>query len=189
MFLLGVSLSFMCRNKWYLTPFIPLLIAVCVSFLLTPYALAIDYKYKKVDDFQTLENFETVEAFETSFGGYIQDCLDNTYGGTGGIPCLIADQIWDRQLNNYYNKLLFKLDRKGKDLLKKSQQEWIQSRDLALKFNSHLLDIRFKNEEGTMFLLMRAEDADSASVPMAKQRALLLKSWLESISNDHNFDF
>ncbi len=156
------------------------LLAFIGLLLFAPNILAIDYSYKKADDFKTLENFETVEAFETSFGGYVQDCLDNTFGGTGGIPCYIADQLWDRELNIYYNKLLLKLDNRGKELLKKSQQEWVKSRDLAYKFSSHLLATH--QQDGTMFSLMRARDFNEASAAMVKQRALWLKNWLELLS-------
>lgn len=160
----------------------PVRILVFLGLLLfVPSTFAIGFLYREANDFKTLENFETVEAFEASYASYIQDCLDNTGGGTGGIPCLIADQLWDRELNIYYKKLLSKLDGKGKELLKRSQQEWIQSRNLALKFSSQLLDTVYK-EPGTMFLLMRAGDNHEALASMVKQRALWLKGWFELLS-------
>ena len=65
-------------------------------------------------------------------------------------------------------------------LLNQSQKKWLESRDLIIKFNSLILDKSYK-EEGTMFLLMRAEDADYSMSLMIKERALMLKKWYERI--------
>jgi uncharacterized protein YecT (DUF1311 family) len=160
-------------------------IQIIIFFSLIIFMLSVSaqgYSYKKVEDFKTLEHYKTVTAFEQSYKSYIQDCLDNTGGGTGGIQCLIADKIWDRELNIYYKKLFAKLDDKGNDLLKKSQQEWMLSRDLSLKFSEHFLDLKFKDEEGTLNLLLRADEDHSALTQIIKERALWLKGWLDSLS-------
>ncbi len=147
---------------------------------------AVDYQYKKAENFQPLSSFQSVEAFETEFEGYVQHCLDNTYGGTGGIPCFIGRDIWDRELNIYYKKLASKLDKSGKALLKKSQLAWLKGRDLSIEFNSHLLRKKY-TEPGTMYLLMQASDADELITPIIKSRALTLKKWLESLEEKMEF--
>jgi uncharacterized protein YecT (DUF1311 family) len=153
-----------------------------VICLITPsITFAIDYKYKKIDDFKTLESFKSVDEFESSYNKYVQECADNTGGGTGGIPCLTGYELWDRELNIYYSRLMKVLGEKEKELLKESQREWIKEREKSIDFNSSLLDKKYKDETGTMYSLMRAGEADSMMTPIAKQRALLLKKWLEFI--------
>jgi uncharacterized protein YecT (DUF1311 family) len=154
-------------------------LAIC---LLTPsVTFAIDFKYKKLDDFKSLEFFKSVDEFESSYNKYVQECLDNAGGGTGGIPCLIGYELWDRELNIYYNKLMEVLGEKEKELLKESQREWIKEREKSIDFNSSLLDGKYKHETGTMYRLMRAGEADEMITPIIKQRALLLKKWLEFV--------
>lgn len=136
---------------------------------------------KKPSDFKTLESFKSVAAFEASFGKYVQDCLGNTGGGTGGIECLIGYEMWDRELNIYYERLNKALGQKERGLLKESQRAWISEREKTITFNSALLDKKYAGETGTMYALMRARDADDVIVPIVRQRALLLKSWLEGL--------
>lgn len=141
-------------------------------------AYAIDYQYQEVKDFDVFASFKSVEKFEANYEKYVQDCLDNTGGGTGGIPCFIGYDMWDRELNIYYKKLYSQLDKKGKKLLKNSQKAWLTERDLSQKFISMLLDKKY-TESGTMYLLMRAGDADSMITPIVKHRALTLRKWIE----------
>ncbi|TOQ61868.1 hypothetical protein CGG90_24800, partial [Vibrio parahaemolyticus] len=67
----------------------------------------------------------------------------------------------------------------GKKSLKDSQISWLNTRDKTIEFNSLLLDERYKDKVGTMYIAMRAGDADQAVSPIIKHRALLIKSWLE----------
>lgn len=134
------------------------------------------FAYKSAKDFKTLEHFSSVEGFEASFTGYVQDCLDNTGGGTGGIRCTALEyELWDRELNLHYGRLLNKLKPKEKALLQANQRQWIAYRDNAIALNSSLLDRRY-DTAGTMYQLMRAGDAARIVTPMVKQRALMLKA-------------
>jgi uncharacterized protein YecT (DUF1311 family) len=137
---------------------------------------SIDFTTKTKNDFPTLSKFKDVEAFEHHYQEYIQTCLDNTGGGTGGIPCLIGYEMWDRELNIYYKELHDKLDNAGKNSLKQFQIAWLKERDLSIKFNSILLDRKYQGKLGTMYSLMRAGDAHKMMVPIIKQRALYLKN-------------
>jgi len=152
-----------------------------VTTIVSPWAVSarVAYPYKKVSDFRTLEFFKSVQEFESSYGKYVQDCLDNTGGGTGGIPCFIGYDMWDGELNIYYNRLMATLGKKEKNLLKESQLAWIKEREKTIDFNSSLLDLKYAEEEGTMYALMRAGDADRAIRPIIRERALLLQNWLE----------
>ncbi|OLQ69922.1 hypothetical protein BIT28_10240 [Photobacterium proteolyticum] len=154
---------------------------VLVSILFYSFNVyAIDYEYKSVSDFNHLSSFKNIEDFESSYGDYIQSCLDNTGGGSGGIPCLIASKLWDRELNIYYSKLRKMLSEKEKESLKQSQLTWLEDRDKTLKFNSILMD-RVYPPQGTMFQLMHSGDVSDVAVSIIKQRALLLKSWAEAV--------
>lgn len=136
------------------------------------------FEHKDINSFKALNDFNTIEEFEKYYNSYIQECLDNGYGGTGSIPCFVSYELWDKELNFYYKKLLTKLNPNEKELLKKSQRKWVESRDLSIQFNSSLLDKTYL-EEGTMYLLMRAGDADSLISPIVKERALTLKRWYD----------
>lgn len=163
------------------------LLCLMIGLMTASVTFAIDYKYKKIDDFKTLESFESIDKFESNYNKYIQECADNTGGGTGGIPCLIGYELWNRELNIYYNRLMKVLGKKERELLKKSQLAWIKERDDSIAFNSRLLDNEYEKESGTMFVLMRANDADHMITPIVKQKALLLKKWLEFIEDQKNY--
>ena len=71
------------------------------------------------------------------------------------------------------------MSKKAKSILKKSQKSWLKKRELSIESNSRLLDKKY-TEPGTIYLLIRAGDADSAITPIIKQRALFLKKQFES---------
>ena len=157
-----------------------LILTVCLVVMLVTFlpAEAGEFKYKEVKDFPTLSSFKSVESYEAYYNNYIQDCLDNTYGGSAGIPCLIASKLWDREINIYYEALYSKLNEKERAMLKLSQETWLNERDLIIQLNSVLLDKKYQ-EPGTMFLLMRSGAVSDVITPINKQRALLLKKWLD----------
>ena len=158
--------------------FRPLVCLAVVVLLALPVA-AIEYPYKTVRDFRTLEHSGSVDVFEAAYTKYEQDCLDNTGGGTGGIRCeTLGYELWDRELNIYYERLLKALDEQQKKLLKDSQRQWMEVRDNAIKLNSALLDRRY-DTSGTMYQLMRSGDAARIITPIVKQRALMLKAMWE----------
>ena len=132
------------------------------------------YKYRQIKDFKKLSSFSSVTEFETYYGKYIQDCLDNTYGGTLGIPCMIESDIWDRELNISYQELYQSLDKEGKKDLKQAQRLWIQIRDLNLK----LVLKNLSQEEGTMYRLINAGDIDKSIATFTKQRTMFFRMYL-----------
>jgi uncharacterized protein YecT (DUF1311 family) len=153
---------------------------IVVAVLASPAAFAHDspFAYKELADFKRLDEFADPAAFEAYIDTYVQDCLDHTYGGTAGIPCNIADVLWDRELNTYYARLLAALDQKSREQLKSAQREWLRSRDESLAFHRHLADLRYP-KEGTMYLLLRAEDLHATAASITKERTLLIKRWLD----------
>ncbi len=157
-----------------------LILTALFIFLGVSISYAIDFKYKEIEDFKVLSSFQSVRDFEDNFGKYTQNCLDNTYGGTGGIPCFVSSKIWDRELNLYYKKLSSRLEDAEKSKLKESQVSWLKTRDLSIELINKVLDKKY-NKQGTMFLLMRVGDFDSAISAIIKERALTLKNLEESI--------
>jgi uncharacterized protein YecT (DUF1311 family) len=145
-------------------------------------AQAINYAYKQVSDFKPLASFETVEQFEDNFGTYISDCIVNTGGGTGGINCMIAIDMWSREVDFYYLQLLQQLPMSEQSKLKASQTAWEQMRDKTYDFNTALLSISY-TREGTLFSFLRAAENDTLITPMIKQRALMLKEWLSVLQS------
>lgn len=144
-------------------------------------AHAIEFPYKDVEDFEVLSDSQSLENFELGIANYIQACLDNTGGGTGALPCLIADRLWDRELNIYYNKLLGSLSSRDKQLLVESQRNWISQRDSSKKFQKSVLSKRY-DQSGSMFMAMSANDNHDASTAITKARALWLKFWFEQLA-------
>ena len=138
------------------------------------------FQYKNINDFKTLEYFKSIDEFEESYLKYVQSCLDNTGGGNGAVPCFIGYEIWDRELNIYYDKLMKLLGDKEQNLLKESQLAWSKERDKSSVFNSQLLDNKY-TEPGTMYVAMRAGDVDRIMTSVVKQRALILKNWYELV--------
>ena len=139
------------------------------------------FEQKTVEELKKLSDFKTVDEFVNYQNNYTQECLDNGYGGTGSIPCFVSYELWDKELNIYYEKLMSKLNPNEKELLKNSQRKWIESRDLTIKFNSKMLD-KVYTEEGTMYLLVRAGDADENMSKVIKERALYLKNWYDRLN-------
>ena len=141
------------------------------------------FNYKKAEAFQALEAVTSVAAFESDIEKYTQECLDNTGGGSGGIPCFIASTLWDRELNSYYKKLMANLPESQKAILQESQIIWIKERDKTIAFNTALLDEKYKSREmGTMSELMRAGDLDNTITPIIKSRVLYLKYWADWVA-------
>lgn len=158
-----------------------LLMTGAVGWLSTS-AAAMVGGYKTPADFLPLEAYASVEGFELSYAPYVQTCLDNTGGGSAAQPCFIGYEMWDRELNTYYQKLLRLLDDESKTQLRDSQRKWIAMRDASIEFNSGLLDRKY-TEPGTMYHAMRAADADAAITPLIKNRALSLKRWVDSLDS------
>lgn len=130
---------------------------------------------ESIDDFKYLDEFKTVRKFDEYIEGNVDSCIDETHGGTAAIPCFIGYELWDRELNKYYNLLVTELPKDSVKLLRESQRLWLRDRDKTIELNSALLDLRYKEVQGTIYSAMRANDADRAIVPVVRHRALFLK--------------
>ncbi|WP_431474619.1 lysozyme inhibitor LprI family protein [Marinobacter sp. KM021] len=138
-----------------------------------------EFQTKEVDEFSRLEEFDTVNEFQSYIDDYVQSCIDNTFINTKTVPCFVGYKIWDRELNDYYQKLKILCSPEENVLLLQSQRLWIQNRDRTIEINSAFLDWLYEDMDGTMFVAMRAGRAEDAITPMVKQRALLLKRWVD----------
>jgi len=141
------------------------------------------YKYPTVADIKPLSDFKSVQAFEKNYQQVIQKCLDHTMGGSGGIPCNIASDIWNRELNTAYSELMKALsDETAKHALREAQRNWIKQRDLDQKWLLALTNYRYRNhQQGSMYQLMSSGDLDTDTAALVKNRTLLLRQWLKQL--------
>ncbi|RPI14052.1 MAG: DUF1311 domain-containing protein [Ignavibacteriae bacterium] len=102
----------------------------------------------------------------------LSECMDKNPSTQGNIQCIDkAYEKWDKQLNDYYQKLLDKLDDKADEKLKEAQRKWIEFRDL--EFTN--IESIYSYKDGTMYLPMLALD----KMEIVKKRAIELKSYYE----------
>ncbi|WP_417536592.1 lysozyme inhibitor LprI family protein [Methylophaga sp.] len=150
-------------------------------FALAPAVVAGEFELKReVSQFASLQDFDGAEEFQRYVDNYVQDCIDHTGGTTKTRWCfIVSGQLWDRELNKYYQQLQVLLTEAERASLLESQRSWIKDRDRTIELNSSLLDWVYEDMNGTMFSAMRSGDAHAAITPMVKQRALLLKRWAD----------
>lgn len=169
----------MTNNFIRTKPIISTLLSLVFLFSLN--AFSSEFKYRPLKDFKTLSEYKSVGDFEKVYKDYIQTCLDKTYGGSAGINCLIDLEIWDRELNIYYKKLVKILTKSEREQLKQSQKIWLQSRDASLGLAHTLVGRIYDGKEGTMWSLISAGDVTELHAPMIKERALLLRSYYKRL--------
>ena len=120
---------------------------------------------------------EQTEQTEHAIDKAMGVCIDRDPSTAGMTDCIFtAAEAWDKELNKNYNKLMAKLDAKGKQTLKAAQLEWIRYRDAEYK----LIDAVYFSLEGSMYVPMRAEDR----LRVVKKRALELSSYLGLIEGE-----
>ncbi|MEZ9133324.1 lysozyme inhibitor LprI family protein [Vibrio breoganii] len=150
-----------------------------LTLLFVPlYLSAEQFIEKPIGDFSMLSEFSSVNQFENYIEEYVQSCLDESLGGSLTVRCFVNYEIWDRELNYYYQQLYKTLDDDGKELLKDSQRSWLKVRDKSTNFNNYLLDRRYSGKQGSMYTAFKASDTNNFLSTMVKHRALLLKEWL-----------
>ncbi|OCH14525.1 hypothetical protein A6E05_19200 [Aliivibrio sp. 1S165] len=157
-------------------------VALLLVLLLPFSSHAQEFVEKPINKFPTLADFSSVSEFENNINEYVQECLYNSGGGSLVRRCFVSYELWDRELNHYYQLLYKSSDESTKKLLIMSQRSWLKSRDDTIQFNSHLLDDKY-NKQGTMYLAMRADEVNTIISPIIKNRALLLKMWFELKGN------
>jgi uncharacterized protein YecT (DUF1311 family) len=87
--------------------------------------------------------------------------------------CQWAEGEWDKLLNENYQALMKKLDKKNQDRLRASQREWVKFRDLEFAFNGNF----YGGMDGTMFQTIAVGDR----ADFVRERALKLGSYLNSL--------
>lgn len=155
-----------------------ILIVVSLLSLVVSNLSADNFNWKKTEEFKTLSEFKTVEDFEKYYEVYIQNCLDNRKTDIQGIKCMIGDDLWDRELNIYYKKIMAKLNTEDKKNLKQSQQSWLKMRDLTFKLNLNIIVKNYPND-GTMYRLMGSHDLMHLKSYTIKERVMVLKYLFE----------
>lgn len=109
----------------------------------------------------------------------LENCLNKDGTTSGMISCLnISSEAWDKELNQYYQKLILKLNETDKKNLQESQRKWIKFRDDEFKF----IDSLYSQNTGTMWPLLINDNKYN----FIKNRALDLKSYYDIIILNSN---
>ena len=98
-----------------------------------------------------------------------EQCCNNHHGDFGSLTC--ANEFkkkWEEEIDKFYWGLMNVLDSLGQNDLKLAQEQWLEYRDLEMKFSNELYDL-----EGTMYTRMRAQRI----MHTTRSRALDLKSY------------
>lgn len=66
---------------------------------------------------------------------WLEKCIEKDSSTLGKIECSDkAYDMWDKELNKVYQKLMKKLSSKERELLKESQKQWLKFRDAEFRF-------------------------------------------------------
>lgn len=159
-------------------------LALGALLLLHPLASAAEdaaFEFMEPKAFPTLASFESVEAFEKYIGDYMQRCFDRWASSSPGAKCPVRSELWDRELNVAYKRLMKVFPDAGKQKLKVSQRNWIVSRDSTIDISTYTLDRHF-DVGGTMWVTPRADAADEVLGNIVKARTLLVIRWEKMVS-------
>jgi uncharacterized protein YecT (DUF1311 family) len=111
----------------------------------------------------------------------LQNCRDTESNQTpfGRIECEhIAADLWDNELNNYYNDLMKRINTKEQEILKESQRKWIEYRDKELNFSETF----YFGFQGTMWGTVAA----GRRCDIIRSRALELKAYMDVLKMDES---
>jgi uncharacterized protein YecT (DUF1311 family) len=104
----------------------------------------------------------------------LEERIDADSSTAGMIEaCQWAEGEWDKLLNENYQALMEKLDKKNQAALKASQREWIKFRDLEFEFIGSF----YGGMDGTMYQMIAAGDR----ADFVRERALKLGGYLASL--------
>lgn len=119
------------------------------------------------------------DAIQYKVDTILADCLKDNITTVGMSDCFAnAQDLWDKELNKYYQLLLTKLDATGRKKLKETQKQWIIFRDQEIKFISEA----YGNRDGTMWIIIVADKINQ----LIRQRAVDLISYYETLSANSN---
>lgn len=106
---------------------------------------------------------------------WLENCIEKDSSTAGMIKCSgKAYEMWDKEMNKVYQKLMKKLSPEEKELLKESQKQWLKFRDAEFKFIDNLyLGI------ATMIPVMKY----GQKLDILKQRTLQLKEYLNDVND------
>ena len=105
-----------------------------------------------------------------------ENCFDISENQTtyGMINCeRESANLWDKQLNEYYQILMKHLKKSEQKSLRAAQKKWIEYRDEELKFYGQF----YNNMDGTMWPLIAA----NRRYEVIKTRALELKEYIDNL--------
>jgi uncharacterized protein YecT (DUF1311 family) len=118
--------------------------------------------------------FADDEAPKHPIDAELEERIDADSSTVGMIEaCQWAEGEWDKLLNENYQALMKKLDKKNQAVLKASQREWIKFRDLEFEFIGSF----YGGMDGTIFLTIAA----GGRADFVRERALKLGGYLSSL--------
>jgi uncharacterized protein YecT (DUF1311 family) len=102
---------------------------------------------------------------------------DSNMTTVGMTNCeLIAAELWDKQINDYFNSLLTLLEKEDIEILKETQLKWIEYRDKELKFSGKF----YGSLDGTMWRIHSA----GRRCDINRTRALELKNYIYALTGE-----
>ena len=106
---------------------------------------------------------------DTFAGKFEAKCYDeNLCMAEQGVCFSKATILWDKELNKYYNLLMWKLQKQQRLDLQSAQINWIKYRDAEIKSNQSI-EKAFRAGSGFGIL----------TLDLTKQRALQIKDWYD----------
>ncbi len=85
------------------------------------------FDLRSLGDFKPLSYYSSVDLFEQVIQQYSEECVTKLGPNTNTEHCFVESDLWQRELDYYYPRLLELLNEKDKLALQEAQLLWIQS--------------------------------------------------------------
>ena len=126
-------------------------------------------------DLGHLEDYKSSDHLKDAYTSYLESCSN-----LKKEKCKKEYELWDRELNHYYGKIMDELKAPQSSLVRKSQRTWINYRDQTYAAGKALISIKYP-ADGTIYGQMAAADFSNLKSNVVKHRAILLYRWSKDL--------